>query len=668
MAVKASNQISITDITDAYSVVLTSETYTFIGNTSGAPSGLSCTTQAVAYCGAQQCSSIRISSVACPSGITASIANNNTASPTITFKTTSTITTSCEATISIAVDGIVINKKFSFSVAKQGNTGSTGATGNGIKSTSITYQAGASGTTAPTGTWSSTPPKTSISSPYLWTRTIITYTDGTSSISYNIGSTADGIEVGGRNLLRNTGSNVLTYSCDVSNDYNDYSTWIMTMPAEAKQYTLSFWAKADNNDTPVTSYFYNPNTVTHTISSQGFERDYAIDGYCPFTLSTEWKKYWVTYTQNKTNSQKTVIFPRIYKGDGSGNVYVKCVKFETGNKATDWTPAPEDIDNVMSSIKGELELKVGKTDYGQIISMINASADVITLTSNRFSLNSTYTKISTDGTCTFTGGTIGGFSFDGNGLFNVYGNVGCGMQKYTGGAAFWAGPSGIGNGGKNAEFRVLHDGTLYGKTSSFTIVNVTDTLFAKYITASNTITTNGAIKADGDITGRYITANSGITATAIESKTYKCGGGWLNLQTNNAVQARNYNDSGWVAMNASSFNNQSSRRYKTNIEDMTEKVAKQLLKYRPVSYDYINKIDGTNCLGMIAEEVAEINKYPVYYTPDGLIEGLDYSRFIPQCIKMIQIHQELIDNQKQEINGLKNIITHLIGISMNNKK
>ena len=126
MAVKASNQISITDITDAYSVVLTSETYTFIGNTSGAPSGLSCTTQTVAYCGAQQCSSIRISSVACPSGITASIANNNTASPTITFKTTSTITTSCEATISVVVDGITINKKFSFSVAKQGNTGDKG--------------------------------------------------------------------------------------------------------------------------------------------------------------------------------------------------------------------------------------------------------------------------------------------------------------------------------------------------------------------------------------------------------------------------------------------------------------------------------------------------------------------------------------------------------------
>ena len=51
MAVKAASQISLIDVTDAYSVTLTSEAYTFVGNTAGAPSGLSCTTQAVAYCG-----------------------------------------------------------------------------------------------------------------------------------------------------------------------------------------------------------------------------------------------------------------------------------------------------------------------------------------------------------------------------------------------------------------------------------------------------------------------------------------------------------------------------------------------------------------------------------------------------------------------------------------
>lgn len=59
-----------------------------------------------------------------------------------------------------------------------------------------------------------------------------------------------------------------------------------------------------------------------------------------------------------------------------------------------------------------------------------------------------------------TGGNIGGFVVDENGLFNVTDNVGCGMQKFGHGSAFWAGAGGIGNGGQNAEFKVYHDGSL----------------------------------------------------------------------------------------------------------------------------------------------------------------------------------------------------------------
>ena len=42
MAVKATNQITIVDITDAYNGILTSEAFTFVGKTSGAPEGLKC--------------------------------------------------------------------------------------------------------------------------------------------------------------------------------------------------------------------------------------------------------------------------------------------------------------------------------------------------------------------------------------------------------------------------------------------------------------------------------------------------------------------------------------------------------------------------------------------------------------------------------------------------
>lgn len=61
----------------------------------------------------------------------------------------------------------------------------TGAAGKGVKSTAITYQAGTSGTTAPTGAWSTTVPAVT-QGQYLWTRTIITYTDNSTSTSYSV--------------------------------------------------------------------------------------------------------------------------------------------------------------------------------------------------------------------------------------------------------------------------------------------------------------------------------------------------------------------------------------------------------------------------------------------------------------------------------------------------
>lgn len=129
MAIKSADQITIVDVTDAYSVMLTSEAYTFIGGTSGVVSGNSCTTQAVAYCGSTQCTSVTIGSITCPSGITSSVSNNGTAAPTITFTTTSTVSVACEATIPVTVDGVIINKKFSFAVAITGATGQDGKDG-----------------------------------------------------------------------------------------------------------------------------------------------------------------------------------------------------------------------------------------------------------------------------------------------------------------------------------------------------------------------------------------------------------------------------------------------------------------------------------------------------------------------------------------------------------
>ena len=130
MAIKGSAQTTLIDVTDAYSVMLTSEAYTFQGNSEGAPAGSTCSTDIVAYCGDIPCKiSVSSKDIVCPTGISASVANNNSLSPTITFKTTAVIKAACEATVPISVDGLIINKKFSFAIAKTGEKGDTGKDG-----------------------------------------------------------------------------------------------------------------------------------------------------------------------------------------------------------------------------------------------------------------------------------------------------------------------------------------------------------------------------------------------------------------------------------------------------------------------------------------------------------------------------------------------------------
>lgn len=130
MAIKGSAQTTLIDVTDAYSVMLTSEAYTFQGNSEGAPAGSTCSTDIVAYCGDVPCKiSVSSEDIVCPTGISASVKNNNSLSPIITFKTTAVIKVACEATVPISVDGLVINKKFSFAIAKTGEKGDTGKDG-----------------------------------------------------------------------------------------------------------------------------------------------------------------------------------------------------------------------------------------------------------------------------------------------------------------------------------------------------------------------------------------------------------------------------------------------------------------------------------------------------------------------------------------------------------
>lgn len=183
MAIKAVNQIDVIDLTDGYSVVLTNDNYTFLGTTTSVNGTQTTTTQVMALCGSEQVP-CTVGTITCPTGISA-VSDGKSPMPTITVTATSALTKSGTITIPIVVDGdITINKTFSYSIAFKGQTGQNG-TSVTVSSTSVTYQVGASGTTKPTGEWSATVPNVP-NGQFLWTKTVVKYSDGKSTEAYSV--------------------------------------------------------------------------------------------------------------------------------------------------------------------------------------------------------------------------------------------------------------------------------------------------------------------------------------------------------------------------------------------------------------------------------------------------------------------------------------------------
>lgn len=164
----------------AYSVTLTSESYTFAGTTHGARPG-EFTTQATALNGTEQVAvSIDLSEVEKPEGV--SIASDgDPMSPTLTISATEAFVNPGIVKIPVHVGTIVINKAVSLSIAFEGASG-----GNSVTNTTTTYKGSPSNTTPPEGTWSPTPPHVD-EGQYLWTKIVFNYSDGTvSEPSYTV--------------------------------------------------------------------------------------------------------------------------------------------------------------------------------------------------------------------------------------------------------------------------------------------------------------------------------------------------------------------------------------------------------------------------------------------------------------------------------------------------
>lgn len=254
------------------------------------------------------------------------------------------------------------------------------------------------------------------------------------------------LEIGGRNLLLGTEDfstnlwNFLEFWTKDGN-YNGFTVikqgaWrgisqnISVTTGEI--YTFSAWIKNGNNGN---TYLFTNNDTGVTTEPSHY-----------FGVITEWTRISITFTVTTSGA----IHPRFENAVDDGWLYICGMKLEKGNKATDWTPAPEDIDSQIASVDNKfanysttaqmnsvitqsassitqsvsatyvtqtnynttvtnlnasLSLKV---DTANLVSSINASADVISLTSNRFNWTSTYSSMTSNGALTTNNLTVTG--------------------------------------------------------------------------------------------------------------------------------------------------------------------------------------------------------------------------------------------------------------------
>lgn len=138
----------------------------------------------------------------------------------------------------------------------QGNTGATGAAGRGVKSTAVTYQASSSGTTAPTGTWSSSVPSVSAGQ-FLWTRTVITYTDNTTSTIYSVGKMGNTGATGPQGATGSAGKGISSIT--------EY--YLATTASSGVTTSTSGWTTTIQSITSSKRYLWNYEVIKYTDNS-----------------------------------------------------------------------------------------------------------------------------------------------------------------------------------------------------------------------------------------------------------------------------------------------------------------------------------------------------------------------------------------------------------------
>ena len=180
--------------------------------------------------------------------------------------------------------------------------------------------------------------------------------------------------VGGRNLVRgtanfssgwawNTKVATITDIIDKFNVYHGTSTGTDTAlntydvrfdnaltVLPDTEYTLSFWVKGSGT---IYSHFF-PSCVAYGINSDG-KTTTAADGFITHTLKSNWERYWITWKTLPTANGLKNVLPCRQVSTAKSEVWLYGVKLEKGKIPTDWSPAPEDYDNALTTAKSEIK-------------------------------------------------------------------------------------------------------------------------------------------------------------------------------------------------------------------------------------------------------------------------------------------------------------------------
>lgn len=231
MAVKHTAEVSVWDVSDAYSVTLTNEAAS-LKATSDTKLGTAATvtTKPQAFQGSDAVAcSVAAASCTCSDSTNVSVSVNssgdNATWPLLTISIGANATAGGTVTIPVVIgtgaNAVTITKVFSYSIALKGTKGDDIT----VSSTAYAYAKSTSGTTAPSSGWGTTPVAPTTTE-YAWTRTTTTFSDGSTAVTYTVGGKVGATGSAGSNGTSPTVTNTTTqYQKSTSGTSVPTGTW-----------------------------------------------------------------------------------------------------------------------------------------------------------------------------------------------------------------------------------------------------------------------------------------------------------------------------------------------------------------------------------------------------------------------------------------------------------